>query len=85
MMNEENKFSDKVLADVTGGGWEEKYEQGYDQLQHDLNVATYLGEFYQKLTNEGKRSARAYYNSIQLELSDRDKALFQNVFGSDPL
>ena len=30
MMNEENKFSDKVLADVTGGGWEEKYEQGYD-------------------------------------------------------
>ena len=81
------ELSEEELTQVSGGGWgwEEEFKQGYNDLQHGLDVAAYLGEFNQKLMNEGKEQARKYYNSIKSELNDWDKALFQDMFGSDPL
>ena len=73
-------LTEDKLGQVTGGNWEEKFEQGYDVLQHNLDVATYFGEFCNKLMNGDKEAARAYYNSIKSKLYDRDKALFQDAF-----
>lgn len=73
-------LTEDKLEQVTGGSWEDKFEQGYDQLQHDLDVATYFGEFCKKLVNGEKAEARQYYNSIKSNLNDRDKALFQDAF-----
>ena len=78
------ELTDEELSQVSGG-WEDEFKQGYDNLQHGLDVADYLGKFYVKLMNEGKEQARKYYNSIKSELNDEDKAAFQKVFGSDPL
>ena len=73
-------LTEDKLEQVTGGSWEDKFEQGYDQLHHDLDVATYFGEFCKKLVNGEKVEARQYYNSIKSNLNDRDKALFQDAF-----
>ena len=73
-------LTEDKLEQVTGGSWEDKFEQGYDQLQHDLDVAAYFGEFCKKLMNGEKEAARKYYNSIKSNLNDRDKALFQDAF-----
>ena len=73
-------LTEDKLEQVTGGSWEQKFEQGYDQLQHNLDVAAYFGEFCTKLMNGEKEAARKYYNSIKSNLNDQDKALFQDAF-----
>ena len=84
-MNTEAKIgrmdlNEEKLEQVTGGGWEDQFEQGYDELQHNLDVSTYLGEFYNRLANGKKEDAKKYYNSIKSKLNDRDKELFRETY-----
>ena len=78
--NERVDLNEDKLEQVTGGGWEDQFEQGYDELQHNLDVSTYLGEFYNRLANGKKEDAKKYYNSIKSKLNDRDKELFRETY-----
>ena len=64
------ELTEDELTQVTGGNWEEQFRQSYDELQHNLDVAAYLGEFHNKLMNGDIEGARKYYNSIKSELND---------------